>query len=70
MNSAYLLTFELIEAVPRLFRRYHQETTQRILRGCVAAHRGQVRVRVVLWKSSVLICSPLAQTGPGDILAR
>lgn len=32
----------MMESVPRMFRRYHSETIQRLLKGCVAAHRGQV----------------------------
>lgn len=42
LNSAYFLTFKLLDNVPRLFRRYHAETVQLIVDGTVKAHRGQV----------------------------
>ncbi|EGD72829.1 hypothetical protein PTSG_04558 [Salpingoeca rosetta] len=41
LNSAYFLTFKLIDSVPRLFRRHHNNTIRLLIDGTVRAHRGQ-----------------------------
>jgi geranylgeranyl pyrophosphate synthase len=41
MNSAYFMTFKLLDSVPRLFRRHHADTVKLIVDGTVKAHRGQ-----------------------------
>ena len=41
LNAAYLCVFKMLDSIPELFERNHDQTRQLMLRGFVAAHQGQ-----------------------------